>query len=133
MHSQVRAIVLVMLACSHVSIGAQASFPTLGATYQLDRSRFPSEVVICATERAMVAYTTAKSARNEPTAKRLLREVNSSKDFEALKVDAACTSITSFSQAKVIEKGRGAHRADFAAFPFGPMWGSPLYFGRLVK
>jgi hypothetical protein len=81
----------------------------------------------------MVNYILAESRGDRDTLKKMLAEVETSKDFTQLKERGGCARISSFSEATVIVKGNGAHRANFAAFPFGPMWGAPLYFGAKVK
>jgi hypothetical protein len=53
------------LTCLTVATSAQTPFPVVGTTYQLDRSRFPSNVVICTTDRVMVAYMTATAIKDE--------------------------------------------------------------------
>lgn len=126
-------IAVRLLTANCVAVFAQAAFPVVGTTYQLDRSRYPDQVAICVTERAMVDYMLAKNTGDYAAATKVLAEVNTSKDFARLKARSGCTLVSSFSQAKVVQQGVGVHRAEFAAFPFGPMWGSPLYFGQPVK
>jgi hypothetical protein len=116
------------------SAPAFAEFPVVGTRYQLDRAQFPGQLAICATESAMVRYFTLKvGIKDHPAAEKMLVSVDTMKDFDRLKASGGCTLISSFSQAKVIERGKGAHRAEFMAFPFGPMWGVAAYFGRPVN
>jgi hypothetical protein len=105
----------------------------LGATYQLDRAQHPGQLAVCATEKAMVKYFTAKTTKDQATVQKMLMTVDTMKDFARLKASEGCTLISSFSQAKVVERGKGAHRAQFFAFPFEPMWGVAVYFGSRVK
>lgn len=101
----------------------------VGATYQLDRARYPGQIVICYTQQAMFDYIAAQATRDTAKMRSMVFSVETSKDFARMKNAAGCTLISSFSQAKVIEKGKSSHRAEFMAFPFGPMWGNALYFG----
>jgi hypothetical protein len=114
-------------------VGYAESFPVVGATYQLDRAQFPGKIAVCASEKAMVLYFTAKATKEDATARKMLFSADTRKEFEKLKANNGCTLISSFSQAKVVEKGTGAHRAEFAAFPLQPMWGVAVYFGRRVN
>jgi hypothetical protein len=126
----VMAAVAVMLSCS---MAHAAEFPVVGATYQLDRSQLPGQVAICITEQAMVKYLAAKATKDAATMRKMTMDVETSKDFARLKTRGGCTLISSFSQAKVIQKARGIHRAEFAAFPLEPMWAPAVYFGRRVR
>lgn len=128
-----RTIVAAFLIVSCGVASAQTPFPVVGTTYQIDRGRFPGKIAICATEKAMVSYLLAQGSGDRAALDKMTAEVDTTADFTRLKAREGCTPISSFSQATVVLKGKGVHRADFAAFPFGPMWGSPLYFGAPVK
>jgi hypothetical protein len=109
------------------------TFPVVGATYQLDRARYPDKVAICMTEQAMMKYWAAKVAKDTATANRMLVTVDVAEDYDKLKARQGCTLISSFSQATVVKAGKGFHRATFAAWGSEPMWAPALYFGRQVK
>ena len=129
-----RTVAVVAIALtSGAIVFAQAPFPVVGTTYQIDSARFPGKIAICVTETAMSKYMAANATGDEARTKKLVAEVETTQDFAKLKAQGGCTSISSFSQATVVKKGSVAHQAEFAAFPFGPMWGSPLYFGAPVK
>jgi hypothetical protein len=116
------------------ALAQSTSFPVIGATYQLDRAKYPGQIAICYTQEAMSKYMTAKDKGDSATTKRMLFEIKSMKDFDKMKKAAGCTLISSYSQAKVVEKGVESHRAEFAAFPIPePMWGWYLYFGGRMK
>jgi hypothetical protein len=104
----------------------------VGATYQLDRARYPGQIAICSTAAAMRDYDLAQATDDAAKMQRMVFKIETSKDFVRMKNAGGCTLISSFSQAKVVEKGKGYHRAEFAAFPFEPMWGNVLYFGARV-
>ena len=128
-----RAVGLAVVLLFGSVVGYAESFPVAGATYQLDRGQFPGKIAVCATEKSMVMYFTAKATKDDATARKMLYPADTRKEFEKLKANNGCTLISSFSQAKVVEKGAGAHRAEFAAFPLQPMWGVAPYFGRRVN
>jgi hypothetical protein len=115
-----------------IAAAQSGTFPVLGATYQLDRGRYPERLVICSTAKAMLNYDLAQAGDDKAKMRSMVFNIETSKDFARMKSADGCTLISSFSQAKVVEKGKGYHRAEFAAFPFEPMWGSALYFGARV-
>ena len=108
-------------------------FPVIGATYQLDRAKYPEKVAVCATPQSMTKYMEAHSKGDTATTRRMLFEIETLKDFTRMKNANGCTLISSFSQAKIVEKGTGSHRAEFMALPFEPLWGYYLYFGGRVR
>lgn len=109
------------------------TFPVVGATYQLDRARYPGKLAICATEAAMAKYMEAKDKGNQAAADRMLIVVSTASDLAKLEKTKTCTLISSYSQATIVAKGVESHKATFAAFPGPPMWGYYLYFGGLVR
>jgi hypothetical protein len=108
-------------------------FPTIGATYQLDRAQFPGKISVCSTEDAMTKYMEAKWAGDQSAMQKMLFKISTMEDIEKMKRSGGCTLISSYSQAKIIEKGVESHRAEFFAFPMEPMWGYYLYFGGRVQ
>ncbi|MDP1569605.1 MAG: hypothetical protein Q8L86_06350 [Vicinamibacterales bacterium] len=125
---------LVALAvASAIALSASQAFPVIGATYQLDRAKYPGRVAVCTTEAAMSAYAEAEARRDQAAMKRMVMNVSTMADLNAMKKAEACTMVSSSSQAKIIEKGIEAHKAEFAAFALTPMWGHYLYFGGRVR
>jgi hypothetical protein len=114
------------------SLALAESILLVGKSYQIDRAKYPGKVAVCVTKESMMAYMEAIWDKDESKGSKLLHEIKNSKDIEDLKASGICTLISSFSQAKVIEKGIGVHHAEFAAFPFLPMWGYYDYFGAPV-
>ena len=109
-------------------------FPVVGATYQLDRAQFPSEVAICSTEDAMTQYMEANWADDQVAMQEMLFEITTMEDIEKMKQSEGCTLISSYSQAKIVTKGIESHQAEFFAFlPSEPMWGYYLYFGAKLE
>jgi len=108
------------------------SIPEVGKTYQIDRAKYPGKVAICVTESSMTTYMEAIWDKDEARASKLLHQIKNQNDIEKLQVSGGCTLISSFSQAKIIQKGLESHQAEFSAFPFLPMWGYYLYFGAIA-
>ncbi len=125
-----RALVLIMVVGP---VAAADSFPVIGATYQLDRAKYPEQIAVCVTQSAMSKYIAAKQKNDTATTRRLLFDIDTMKDIEKMKKADGCTLISSTSQATILEKGVESHKARFAAFPLEPMWGWYLYFGGRVK
>ena len=125
------ALVFVLLMADDV-LNAQ-QFPVVGATYQLNSARYPEKVAICSSQQAMTKYIEAEAKKDSATTRRMLFEIETSKDFARMKNAGGCTLISSSSQATILEKGVGAHRAEFMALPFEGMWGYYLYFGGRVR
>ncbi len=115
-------------------IAVAREFPVVGATYQLDRARYPGKVAVCSTEDAMVKYMEAQRAGDKGSMSKMLFKISTLDDIKKMKKAGGCTLISSFSQAKIIKKGVEAHQARFYAFlSREPMWGYYLYFGGRVK
>lgn len=108
-------------------------FPIVGATYQLDRDRYPGKIVVCCIEEAMDKYMEAKREGDRATVQRMLFKIKTMGDITKMEKADGCTLISSYSQAKIIKKGVESHQAKFFAFPLKPMWGFYLYFGGRVK
>lgn len=108
-------------------------FPIVGATYQLNRARFPGKIAVCCTEDAMDKYMEAKREDDQATMKKMLFKIKTMDDITKMKKANGCTLISNYSQAKIIKKGVESHQANFSAFPLKSMWGFHLYFGGKVK
>ena len=130
----IRRIAAVVISLFIFSASVYAGeFPIVGATYQLNRARFPGKIAVCCTEDTMDKYMEAKQENDEATMQKMLFKTKTLADIKKMKKADGCTLISSYSQAKILKKGVASHQAKFFAFPFQPMWGYYLYFGGRVK
>ena len=129
-----KSMILLVFSALYIlsGIALAGDFPVVGATYQLDRAKYPGKVAVCSTEDAMVKYMEAQQAGDKGTMSKMLFKVSTFDDIGKMKKAGGCTLISSYSQAKVVKKGIEAHQAQFFAFLL-PMWGYYEYFGGRVK